>query len=401
MVDGTTYIVIPALRPDERLVELVAGLGDAGCGDGIVVVDDGSGSGYEETFAACEAVGATVLRHAENLGKGRALKTAFNHVLVTDPEAVGCVTADCDGQHAVRDIMTVRSALRKSPSSLVMGVRDFSCADVPTKSRIGNAVTRRTFALLCGVSVSDTQTGLRGMPAQLMRECLSMPGERFELEMDMLASCRGRRDVVEIPIETLYDSKECPATHFRPVEDSFRIAGVITRVFVRYALSSLASSIIDLTMFALLSSVLSGIPGIPWIVLSTVIARCVSATFNFTVNWRKVFKTGTDVRRMAIRYAALAVTLMAMSAFVAQVLIPLLPIPPVVTKACVDVGLFAASYAIQGRLVFRESSDGEDKGSASSSDATAPPAAKSDESEAEQARIESSARGRHRRKQAA
>ena len=151
-------------------------------------------------------------------------------------------------------------------------------------------------------------------------------------------------------------------------------------------------------MFALLSSVLSGIPGIPWIILSTIIARCISATFNFTVNWRTVFKTGTDVRQMAIRYATLAVALMAMSAFAAQVLIPLLPVPPVVTKACVDVGLFAASYAIQGRLVFRET-DGdclhEGRGAAT------PTATRNAEDGSGQATLESQTRRVRRRKRAA
>lgn len=71
-------IVIPAYKPKEILLDIVDNLYK--CFTHIIVVDDGSGKEYSAFF---EKIGnrAVVLRHYVNLGKGRALKTAFNEVL--------------------------------------------------------------------------------------------------------------------------------------------------------------------------------------------------------------------------------------------------------------------------------------------------------------------------------
>ncbi len=80
--------VIPAYQPDLQLVALAQGLSDREIP--LVVVDDGSAPGCAAIFDAVQRMaGVTVLRHAVNLGKGAALKTAFNHVLVHDPESPG------------------------------------------------------------------------------------------------------------------------------------------------------------------------------------------------------------------------------------------------------------------------------------------------------------------------
>lgn len=97
-------IVIPSYEPDEKLCMLLGNLKNAGFEE-IVVVDDGSqGSEYQNIFAKAQEAGCIVLHHAVNQGKGRALKTAFNHCLFAYPDAIGCVTIDSDGQHTVKDM---------------------------------------------------------------------------------------------------------------------------------------------------------------------------------------------------------------------------------------------------------------------------------------------------------
>lgn len=105
--------------------------------------------------------------HAVNQGKGRALKTAFNYCLLQDPDLVGCVTADSDGQHLPEDIVHCGEVLSRHPDSLVLGCRDFDDVSVPQKSRYGNKITRTLFRYLCGLKITDTQTGLRGIPAPI------------------------------------------------------------------------------------------------------------------------------------------------------------------------------------------------------------------------------------------
>ena len=65
----------------------------------IIVVDDGS---RDDTGAIAAQCGATVLRHAENQGKGASL---MNGMRVALAEGAACVVSlDGDGQHRPEDI---------------------------------------------------------------------------------------------------------------------------------------------------------------------------------------------------------------------------------------------------------------------------------------------------------
>jgi len=67
-------IIIPAYEPSEEIIELCKQLSEYRWN--IVIVDDGSGKEYRGIFDDCGLIdNVVVLRHAINLGKGRALKT--------------------------------------------------------------------------------------------------------------------------------------------------------------------------------------------------------------------------------------------------------------------------------------------------------------------------------------
>jgi glycosyltransferase involved in cell wall biosynthesis len=102
-------VLIPAWEPESTLADLVRGLSRSGLGV-ILVLDDGSSTSAQLIFDALRAYDVRMLRHAVNLGKGRALKTGFNCILCEYPEIMGVVTADADGQHTVEDILRVAAA---------------------------------------------------------------------------------------------------------------------------------------------------------------------------------------------------------------------------------------------------------------------------------------------------
>lgn len=348
-------IIIPAYEPDERFVTLLSDLTSRGMGP-LVLVDDGSGEEYRELFAKAtqliDTAGDNVLLvHEVNRGKGAALKTAFSYVLDHWPDAIGVVTADSDGQHTPDCIERVRESLEQNKDALIMGVRKFDGDDVPWKSRMGNKITARVFGALTGLYVSDTQTGLRGIPRELMRECLDLPGDRFEFETQMLTCAHGSTPIVEVAISTVYDSKENHQTHFHAVKDSWRIYSSLLRQPLTYALSSVVSFGVDIGAFALLCPALRNVGG--YVAISTAIARLISATVNYTINSRIVFKTKNEDAVSAPRYAALAVTIMALSASLTTLGTLALPmVPEVAVKVVVDTLLFIVSYVAQRQLVF-------------------------------------------------
>ena len=227
-------LLIPAYEPDERLLELIGKLREA-TDDPIVVVDDGSGPEYRERFRNAGRLGCTILTHSVNQGKGRALKTGFDFILQRG-EVEGVVCADCDGQHRPADILKVAEEVRHFQKALVLGGRRFT-GRVPLRSRFGNSVTRLVFRLATGVSLYDTQTGLRGIPADTLPFVLGIEGDRFEYEMNVLLHAPGAGIALkEIPIDTVY-AAQGHSSHFRTFRDS---ALVYARILKFYSLNRVA-----------------------------------------------------------------------------------------------------------------------------------------------------------------
>ena len=159
-----TAIIIPAYNPPDALLAYTEALIRRGF-HRILVVDDGSEEERRHVFGALGRLDeVTVFRHAVNLGKGRALKNAFNYVLANwKSEVQGVITVDSDGQHTVEDVIRLqdRLILQAQAPSLILGSRDSNGKEVPFKSRYGNKLTGLVFHFLYGVRICDTQTGLR------------------------------------------------------------------------------------------------------------------------------------------------------------------------------------------------------------------------------------------------
>ncbi len=350
----TVSIIIPSLSPDEKLLSLLADLREAGF-EHIVVVNDGSTAEYAPYFQkAREQFGCTVLTHAVNQGKGRALKTAFHYLLAECPDCQAAVSVDSDGQHRINDIRQVARETVEHPDSLIMGCRDFSSANenIPARSRFGNVTTSRVLRLLCGIHLSDTQTGLRGFSPAAMRLFLSTKGERFEYEMNMILDAKENdMPLREVPIETVY-IEENRTSHFNPLKDSLRIYAV----FSKFILSSAASFAIDICLFTLFSWLFTdlGIKKETAIVVAAYGARALSALCNYTINRNRVFHTKTDGTGSIVRYALLCVAQITLSAAATAGLYGLLRWNETLLKFLVDVFLFIISFQIQRNWVFRK-----------------------------------------------
>lgn len=337
-------VLVPALRPGPALVETLTDLRAARPHWHLLVVDDGSGPSYAATFAAATAAGAEVLTLPVNRGKGAALKAGFAHVAATRPGAP-VVCADADGQHALDDIVAVGQRLLADPDArrLVLGTRTFD-GRVPLRSRLGNTVTRWLFTAATRTRVADTQTGLRGIPASLLPWACTVPGERYEYELQVLLRAgRCGIDLDTVPIATIYLDHNS-SSHFRPVADSLR---VYTPLLVFLA-SSLAAFAIDTVALVGLQALTHDL------LLSVLGARVTSAGVNFAVNRSLVFDAGRQVRtRSAVgRYALLAGGLLALNYLLLSALtgagLALLP-----AKLLTELALVSGSFAAQRAYVFR------------------------------------------------
>lgn len=335
-MEGYT-VLIPAYQPDEKLVQLAAKLRDQDIA--VTVVDDGGGADYAHIFEQVSETGACVLYHSKNKGKGAALKTGISH-LMKQTDVKGIVTADADGQHTLGDICLVMDTMAAHPDKLVIGARSFK-GNVPARSRFGNTLTRGIFRLATGLKVTDTQTGLRGLPRKLFAELSTLEGDRYEYEMNMLLNIeRWGVEYTEVPIETVYIEGN-KSSHFHPLRDSWLIYGRI----LKFLTSSVASFVVDYGIFLLLSAVFRLEY---W--LCYVLARAVSSFVNYMINRHIVFANGR--RSSVLKYYLLALVIMALGSTGVD-LLAMTGIPGLLAKVMVDVPLFFVSYTVQRKYIFK------------------------------------------------
>ncbi len=300
-------VIIPSLDPDEKLLAVVDGLLATGFND-IILVNDGSCPeklSYFSTAAVHPEV--TVLHHPVNRGKGAALKTAFAWFLENRSDREGVVTADGDNQHHPEDIQSCAEHLCNT-NHFTLGVRDFSLPEVPFRSRSGNRITSFVFKVFVGMTISDTQTGLRGLPANQLPLFCQVGGDRFEYETNMLLALKEYNiPFDEVKIRTVY-IEENKSSHFHAVRDSWRIYKLLLGHFFRYAISSVVSAVLDEGLFALLSFLMQGIlTGFALTAVPTGIARLVSSLCNFFINKKLVFQKDVPTGKALLRYYLLAI----------------------------------------------------------------------------------------------
>lgn len=338
-------ILIPAYNPDDRLIKLVDDLINLKIP--IIVVNDGSEKYKEHIFSFIkEEYQAEVINHEKNKGKGAAIKTGIKYIINNYYDCTGIITADSDGQHIAKDIMKISNSIIKNPNSLILGIRDFNKDNIPIKSKFGNKITSFIFYISTRKKCNDTQTGLRGISKKLFGGCLKIPGERYEYEMNMLIQF-ARDDIKFVceDIDTIYiDGNK--ASHFKPIRDSIKIYINI----LKFSLSSLMSSIVDIVIFTALMYFLD-INMEYRILIGTIFSRVISGIFNFLINKLWVFSSNNKIVRQGYKYILLFISIMIFS-YLGVSTLSFLPIPITLIKIVVDGGLFILSYKIQNRFIF-------------------------------------------------
>lgn len=334
--------LIPAYNPPRKLIRLVQELLQRGVFR-VVVVNDGSEESFRPIFDQLRGIAKVdYLEHPDNLGKGAALKTGLKYIYEKYPQSLGVVTADADGQHSASDIVKIAKVLIKNPSSLVLGCRQIS-RDIPWRSWFGNTLTQTIFFWLTNKRISDTQSGLRGLPMRFISRWQKLPGRGYEYEMNLLlAAAQANVNIIEEPIRTIYLAGNI-SSHFHPLLDSMRIYFVL----LRYVLSSLLAAVIDIFFFSLIFLWLGNVT------ISMLISRYViGALVNFTVNHTLVFHSRVPARLTLVRYYILA-TIAGLVASVGVIqLMSSLGWPVLASKIVVEVVLFPLVFIVQKRWVF-------------------------------------------------
>lgn len=338
--------LIPAYCPSASLVDEVRALLASQKFAHIFVVNDGSPLKlYQPLFDALKHLPqVTVLEHRVNQGKGAALKTGLKAILADFPSALGVVTLDADGQHALPDILRVAQHLQESPDCVMIGSRRFD-QHTPLRSRMGNYVTRHILRWVKGLSLSDTQSGLRGLPLPLLKDLVHIEAKGYEFELDMLIYLK-QMDVKihEVPIQTIYLEGN-KSSHFHPFWDSLKIYFVL----LRFSIIAFLSALLDYGVFILIYCLLT-----PHVFIALMGGRIVSLSFNYLNVRRYAFRSQQRYRNTLPQYLLLALFSGVSAAFLIEGFMRWGHFSAISAKIMAEVILFFINFMIQRDFIFRQ-----------------------------------------------
>jgi membrane-associated phospholipid phosphatase/MFS family permease len=186
--------------------------------DELVLVDDGAPPAIAASLDALSGDDrVSVLRLAENGGKGTAVAAGAELLLAESRPPDAIVVLDSDGQHDPERIPAFIEAAREA--DVVIGNRP-DRRQMPLIRRIGNRVASLTLLASARAWIPDTQNGMRLFTRALLKD-FPIPSGGYDAESRHLrAVLRGGQSVGSVEIPTIYDGEP---SHFRPVRDTLRV----------------------------------------------------------------------------------------------------------------------------------------------------------------------------------
>ena len=231
--DLRVALVAPSYNHDRAVGGVLAGL--ARYGLPVIVVNDGATDNTASVLDQWKRAGVGEARHTithpVNMGKAAALRSGF-----AEAARLGfthAATIDTDGQHDPADLRELLDASAACSSGLIIGARVREGSSAPWASRIGRLLSNRLVWLESGVSVTDSQSGMRVYPLASM-PCLTGSSSRYGFETEVITLAGWLSvPVIERPIRNIYCVPGGRATHFRLCRDTFAAVGMHARLLVR------------------------------------------------------------------------------------------------------------------------------------------------------------------------
>lgn len=197
----------------------------------IIVVNDGSTDNTRDILVGIE--GIKVIDYTVNKGKGYALKSGLSKAYEWGFRYA--ITIDSDGQHYADDIPVFIDRIEEVPDSLLIGARNLTADNMPSKNTFANKFSNFWYKVETGKKLSDTQSGYRLYPLSKIQN-IHFITHRYEFEVEIIVRAAWRGVNVEnIPIKVYYAPEEERVSHFRPLQDFTRIS-ILNTVLVTFAL---------------------------------------------------------------------------------------------------------------------------------------------------------------------
>ena len=221
-----TLLVIPVYNHGSTLPMVVQRALD--CGWQVLVVDDGS---TDQGPATASGLGVRLLTLPVNRGKGAAILAGAAEAERLGYQAI--LTIDADGQHDPQAAERLLAPTATAWPAVVIGNRRMDGEFVPRASRFGRSFSNFWVHLETGLSLPDTQSGMR---LYQVRELLALApaSRRFDFEIEALVRLVwGGLPVHSVEVPVYYPPKGVRISHFHQWRDNLRLTRLHTRLVLR------------------------------------------------------------------------------------------------------------------------------------------------------------------------
>jgi glycosyltransferase involved in cell wall biosynthesis len=224
-------IVVPVYNHEHAISAVLAGLlrHDAPC----ILVDDGSGAacaGVLDALALAHPQRVTLVRLAQNQGKGAAVLSGFVHAARLGFSHV--LQIDADGQHRTDDVPKFLAQARAHPDAIIAGHPVYD--DSVPKARLYGRYATHIWVWINTLSfdIKDSMCGFRVYPVAPVNALAARHaiGRRMNFDTDILVRLfwDGLK-VINLPTRVAYPADG--VSHFRVWRDNVLISWMHTVLF--------------------------------------------------------------------------------------------------------------------------------------------------------------------------
>jgi len=198
-------VILPAYNEGEHIYENIRRVCETlkGLSFERILVDDGSSDAtWEEILrAAREICPIQTIRQDRNRGKGAALFRGFE---AASGERIAFLDADLEISPAY--LLDFLQKMDESGADVVLGTREREENEFPFLRRLMSKTYRRAVSFLFGLSVSDTQTGIKLFKREVLESVAPrMTVSRFAFDIELLvAATRFGYTLREAPVKVAY-----------------------------------------------------------------------------------------------------------------------------------------------------------------------------------------------------
>ena len=161
----------------------------------VVVVSDGS---TDNTANIAKSCGAVVYSNPHNYGLAETFRTEMEKAV--EMGATIIIHIDADGQYRPEEIPKLITPIEGEEADLVLGSRFAgTIEEMPLVKRWGNIAFSKVISQICGVKITDAQTGFRAFTREVAEKITIISTHTYTQEQ-IIKAVRKKFVVKEVPI---------------------------------------------------------------------------------------------------------------------------------------------------------------------------------------------------------